>query len=225
MKILIIEDDVKLSRTLENALKLEGYETECCTDGETGLYYLKANSCDLVILDWMLPEKSGPEILKLARKAGVMTPVLMLTALGSINDKVQGLDAGADDYLSKPFDMRELLARIRAQIRRPAPIESTEELVFGDLKYVPSSLTLTGPDKQVELSKTLGAMLELFIKSGNNCLSRQTIFARVWGVGSDALESIIENYVGFLRRRLNSIGSAVQIKTVRGIGYSLFWEG
>lgn len=225
MKILIIEDDVKLSSTLENALRLEGYETECCADGETGLYYFQSNSSDFVILDWMLPEKSGPEILRIARKAGIMTPVLMLTAMGSVTNKVQGLDAGADDYLSKPFDMRELLARIRAHIRRPAPIENNEELLFGDLQYEPTSLKLTGPLKQVEVSKTLGLLLELFMKNGDTCLPRRTIFARVWGVDSDVEESIIENYVGFLRRRFKSIGSAAQIKTVRGVGYALSQEG
>lgn len=224
MKILIIEDDIKLSQTLQNALQLEGYETESCSDGDTGLYLLRSNSSDFVILDWMLPEKSGPEIIKIARSEGIMTPVLMLTALSSIANKVQGLDSGADDYLSKPFDMRELLARVRAHIRRPAPIESCEELLFHDLRYTPSLLTLKGPNKQVEISRTLGALLELLMRNGGLSLSRQTIFARVWGMESDVEESIIENYIGFLRRRLHAIGSTAQIKTIRGVGYSLSLE-
>lgn len=221
LKVLIIEDDIKLNKTLENALKMEGYEVESCFDGETGLYYFKANSSDLVILDWMLPEKSGLEILKIARDSGIMTPVLMLTALSSINNKVQGFDAGADDYLAKPFDMRELLARVKANIRRPITIESNGEIVFGDLTYQPMSLLLKCGSKEVVVSKHLGAMIELFIKSGNFTIARQTIFARVWGMESNVEEAIIESYVSFFRRRLRFINSTVQVKTIRGIGYAL----
>lgn len=221
MKILIIEDDLSLQYALENAFRLEGYQTISCSDGDTGLYYIKENSCDLVILDWMLPEKTGPEILLEARGAGIMTPVLLLTALDSVNNKIEGLDCGADDYLSKPFDMRELLARVRAHMRRPTTIEYIENISFGDLSYDNTSLKLTGPQNTIEVTKRLGDLIELFLRNGNTAISRNTIFARIWGLDSEVENSIIESYISFFRRRLKHIGSSCIIKTIRGVGYSI----
>lgn len=221
MKILIVEDDLSLQFALENALQLEGYQTITCSDGDTGLYYIKENSCDLVILDWMLPEKTGPEILIEARSAGIMTPIILLTALDSINNKINGLDCGADDYISKPFDMRELFARVRAHIRRPANIELLDSISFGDLSYENNFLKLTGPNSTIEVSKRLGDMIELFLRNGNTSISRNTIFARIWGLESEVDNSIIESYISFFRRRLKHIGSNCTIKTIRGVGYSL----
>lgn len=221
MKILIIEDDLSLQFALENAFRLEGYEVISCSDGDTGLYYIKENSCDFVILDWMLPEKTGPEILQEARTAGIMTPILLLTALDSISNKIEGLDCGADDYLTKPFDMRELLARVRAHMRRPVPLEFIEHISFGDLSYDNTSLKLTGPKSTIDVSKRLGDLIELFLKNGNTSLSRNTIFARIWGLDSDVDYAIIESYISFFRRRLIHLDSECSIKTIRGIGYSI----
>lgn len=225
MKILIVEDDTKLLYNLKQALEIEGYDTICCASGDEGLYYIKENSCDLVILDWMLPEISGIEILQEIRGLQIMTPVILLTALTSVGNKVTALDCGADDYLSKPFDMRELLARVRANIRRPSVIENNAILFFGDLKYDTLSLKLTCNETTIDISKTLGALLELFIKSGTTPVTRHTIFARVWGVDSDVDYSIIDNYIGFLRRRLKHLKSSVKISTIRGVGYSFEYNG
>lgn len=221
MKILIIEDDSSLQYALKNALELEGYETITCSDGDTGLYYIKENACDLVLLDWMLPQKTGPEILRAARVHGIMTPILLLTALDTISCKIEGLDCGADDYLSKPFDMRELLARVRAHMRRPTTTEYTQNITFSDLSYDSTTLTLVGPANTIEVSKKLGDLIELFLRNGDTSLSRNTIFARIWGLDSEVENAIIESYISFFRRRLKHTGSSCTIKTIRGIGYSL----
>lgn len=221
MTILIVEDDEILRYNLENAFTLEGYKTMSCADGDTGLFYIKENVCDLILLDWMLPGKNAPEILRQARTSGIMTPVLLLTALSSIGNKVEGLDCGADDYLSKPFDMRELLARVRALIRRPAPIEPLKDLALGDITLDMSVLLLTGPKCSVAIPKRLGELIELFLQNGGGTLSRHTIFARVWGLESDVENGIIESYISYFRRRLNHVGSNMKIHTIRGVGYSL----
>ncbi len=221
MKILLVEDDAALRRNIAQMLQSEGHETIGCGSGEEGLYYAAQNACDLVVLDRMLPDMDGLTLLKKARRAGVAAPVLMLTAMNAVGDRVDGLDAGADDYLSKPFDMRELLARVRALVRRPAPIESAEAMTFGDLAYSPAGLTLSGPGGETVLSKTLAAMLELFLRNSAPALSRATLFSRVWGPDSDVGDNIIDTYISLLRRRLKSVGSSVQILTNRGVGYSL----
>lgn len=224
MKILVIEDDATLRQNVVQTLVAEGFETAECGDGDEGLYYATQNICDLIILDRMIPQMDGLTLLKKARATGVPTPVLMLTAMNAIGDRVDGLDAGADDYLVKPFDMRELLARVRALIRRPAPIEESREMQFGDFIYLPLNLMLSGPRGETKLSKTLAALLELFLRNNTPSLNRNTIFNRVWGPGADVDDSIIDTYIFLLRRRLKSIGSTAQIITNRGVGYSLKLE-
>lgn len=221
MKILLIEDDAALRQNIAQMLQSEGYVTIECSDGEEGLYYATENTCDLMLLDRMLPEIDGLTLLKKARQVGVAAPVLMLTAMNAVGDRVDGLDAGADDYMSKPFDMRELLARVRALVRRPAPVENTAEISFGDIVYNPVGSALTGPDGEAALSKTLSAMLELFLRSSALALNRTTIFNRVWGPDSDVDEGIIDTYISLMRRRLKKVGSSVQIVANRGVGYSL----
>ena len=197
MNLLVIEDDRKLNQMLCEILEKEGYTVKACTDGEEGAYYLQQNAYDLALVDWMLPGESGPDILRESRRKGIMTPVVMLTALTAVENKVTCLDAGADDYLGKPFDSRELLARVRANLRRQAPIE---ELVV------------------------LGLMIELFMKSKGQALARATLFARVWGADADVEEAILDNYIGFFRRRLAQIHSKMSLRTVRGVGYALVEE-
>lgn len=221
MKILVVEDDAALRENIEKMLQAEGYGTDGCEDGEEGLYYIMENSCDLVVLDRMLPTMDGLTVTQAARAKGIQTPVLMLTALNAVGDRVDGLDAGADDYLVKPFDMRELLARVRALVRRPADIERAGELSYGDLVYQPAGSTLTGPQGAAHLSKTLAAILELFLRSNAHALNRRTIFNRVWGPPSEVEDSIIDSYIFLLRRRIRDIGSSVEIVTNRGVGYTL----
>mgnify|MGYP003038022655 FL=1 len=142
MNLLVIEDDRKLNRMLCEILEKEGYTVKACTDGEEGAYYLQQNAYDLALVDWMLPGESGPDILRESRRKGIMTPVVMLTALTAVENKVTCLDAGADDYLGKPFDSRELLARVRANLRRQTPIEELVVLRYGDLVYDTKALLL-----------------------------------------------------------------------------------
>lgn len=221
MKILIVEDDKALLRNISRMMQSEGHETIECGTGEEGLYYALENACNLAILDRMLPEMDGLTLLKKIRQGGVAMPVLMLTALGAVGDRVDGLDAGADDYLTKPFDMLELLARVRALVRRPAPLAKGEELVFGDIRFYPAALRLTGPNGETTLSKTLAAILELLMGNASSVLSRGAIFNRVWGPDSDAGDNIIDTYLSLLRRRLEGTGSGVKIVANKGAGFSL----
>lgn len=221
MKIVIVEDDARLRKTVAKALQLEGYTVEQCADGDEALYYMENNACDLVVLDRMLPALDGLGVLKTSRGAGIHTPVLMMSALGAVGDRVAGLDAGADDYLPKPFEMEELLARVRALIRRPAAIEQTWALAYGDVSYIPLGQTLGGPGGTAKLSRREGELMELFMRSGGEVLTRQTIFSRVWGPASGVEEGSIATYVHFLRRRLAAVGSTLQFVNHRGVGFSL----
>ena len=193
MNLLVIEDDRKLNRMLCEILEKEGYTVKACTDGEEGAYYLQQNAYDLALVDWMLPGESGPDILRESRRKGIMTPVVMLTALTAVENKVTCLDAGADDYLGKPFD---------------------------DTK----ALLLACGREEIAVSKKLGLMIELFMKSKGQALARATLFARVWGADADVEEAILDNYIGFFRRRLAQIHSKMSLRTVRGVGYALVEE-
>ena len=215
MNLLVIEDDRKLNRMLCEILEKEGYTVKACTDGEEGAYYLQQNAYDLALVDWMLRE---------SRRKGIMTPVVMLTALTAVENKVTCLDAGADDYLGKPFDSRELLARVRANLRRQAPIEELVVLRYGDLVYDTKALLLACGREEIAVSKKLGLMIELFMKSKGQALARATLFARVWGADADVEEAILDNYIGFFRRRLAQIHSKMSLRTVRGVGYALVEE-
>lgn len=221
MKILVVEDDVSLAENIESILKSEGYDIVCATDGDEGLYYIENNSCDLVILDRMLPEKNGIEILAAARSQSIAVPVLMLSAMGSVEDRISGLDAGADDYLAKPFEYGELLARVRALVRRPPALENTETLHCADVRYHILSRELAGPSQSVQLTGREGAMLELFLHSDGDVITKQTLFSRVWGPDSDTDESNVATYIHFLRRRLSTVGSRLTFQNHRGIGFSL----
>lgn len=219
LKILMIEDDRDLAESVRFQLEKEGFETDVCTDGEEGLYYMQEKAHDLVILDRMLPSMDGVSVLKAARKAHVSTPVIMLTALGELNDRLTGLNCGADDYMVKPFAFSELLARIRCILRRPGNWEETSLLNLGDISFDPEDNRLKGNGKECTLSKREGELLEVFLRNPGQTLPRNVLLNRVWGLESDVEEGNLDNYIHFLRRRLKTVESTLNLRTVRGVGY------
>ena len=212
MRLLLIEDDESLCLSLSYQLRQDGFAPETCHDGEEGLLWARQQGYDLILLDRMLPGMDGLTLLRQLRREGIHTPVIFLTALGQLSDKTGGLDAGADDYIVKPFAYDELLARIRCVLRRPAVLSGGDLLRYGDVTYDPGSLTLRRGTASTALSKRLGDLLELFLRNPGQTLPRQTILLRVWGM---------ETYTYFLRRSLRKVGSTLRLTTVRGIGYRL----
>lgn len=221
MQILLIEDDIHLCETMCFHLHKEGHHVTYCYDGQEGLEMAESGVYDLIILDRMLPSLNGIHILKRLRSLGIHTTILMVTALDNIDDRVTGLDAGADDYLSKPFATKELLARVRALSRRPNQWENTHSITYGDIELDLTSRLLSCGAQSCSLSKREHSLLEFFIKNPNQALSRNVIFTRVWGASSSVEDGNLDNYIHFLRRRLKSVGSTLSIKTVHGIGYVL----
>lgn len=222
MRILMVEDDKELCVALSICFQAAGYDTEFVYTGEDGLQYGLQNAYDLIILDRLLPKTDGLSIVAQLRQHGITTPVLMLTALDGIQDRVQGLDAGADDYLTKPFATDELLARIRAIARRPGTLEDGSNLLScGDLQLDRNSLTLYGPGGICTLSKKELAFFELFFRFAGQTLSREMLLSRIWGAYAPVEDGNLDNYIYFLRRRLAAVNSCVKIITVRGVGYRL----
>lgn len=222
MNILMIEDDKELCDAVSFRLEQEGFSITACHDGEEGLYYMQESPFDLVILDRMLPHMNGIEVLKEARSRQIRTPVLMLTALGELNDRLTGLNGGADDYMVKPFAFEELLARIRCLLRRPAVYQdSVKSISLGDVSFVPETRTLSSREKTCTLSSREGELMEVFLRNPGQTLPRQLLLSRVWGLEADVEEGNLDNYIHFLRRRLKTVESTLQIRTVRGIGYQL----
>lgn len=220
MRILLIEDDRDLCGVLRPRLEQAGFVVDCCHDGEEGLYYLCQPVYDAAVLDRMLPGLDGVTLLARARAQGIATPVLLLTALDRVQDRVAGLDAGADDYLGKPFDMRELLARLRALCRRPGGGEAAQ-LRAGDLVLDAGGLILSGPAGQVTLSRREAQLLEALMRAPGQTLHRTVLFGRVWGPDSEVESGNLDSYIHFIRRRLRAVGSRAQAVTVRGVGYRL----
>ena len=221
MRLLLIEDDESLCLSLSYQLRQDGFEVDICRDGDEGMLWARQQAHDLIVLDRMLPGKDGLTILRQLRREGIATPVIFLTALGQVSDKTQGLDAGADDYLVKPFAYDELLARIRCVLRRPGLIADAAALHCGDIVYKPDSLTLQRGEMSTALSKRLGDLLELFVRNPGQTLSRQTILLRVWGMETEVEDGNLDNYVYFLRRSLRKVGSTLCLTTVRGVGYRM----
>lgn len=221
MRILLAEDDEKLNETLVYGLKQAGFMVDACFDGEDALFYGEQNIYDVILLDRMLPSIQGTDVLTSLRQKGITTPVILITALGTLTDKVEGLDLGADDYLVKPFAQEELLARIRCVTRRPRRIVNEETIRLSDLSWFPAENRLTGPLASCTLSKREAALLETFLGSGSATLPRSLLLMKVWGPDNDVEEGNLDNYIHFLRRRLKTVGSVLTIKTVRGVGYSL----
>ena len=183
MNILMIEDDRELCTAVSFRLEQEGFSVTACHDGEEGLYYMQESPFDLVILDRMLPHMNGIEVLKEARSRQIKTPVLMLTALGELDDRLAGLNGGADDYMVKPFACEELLARIRCLLRRPAVYQSSSRSVsLGDVTFVPETRTLSSHEKTCTLSSREGELMEVFLRNPGQTLPRQLLLSRVWGL-------------------------------------------
>lgn len=223
MRILLIEDDKNLSQTLQYHLEKEGYLVDVCFDGEEALYYIEQHIADFILLDRMLPNYSGIELLKKLRASNDKTPVLILTALGTLSDRIEGLDMGADDYLVKPFAIEELMARIRSLSRRSSQnsLPSSNTLTYLDLTYQEQINELTGPGGTCTLSKREGHLLSVFLHNPNQTLNRSQLLLKVWGFSSEVEEGNLDNYIFFLRRRLKSVASHCSIQTIRGVGYKI----
>ena len=219
MKILIVEDDQLLANSLKELLEGQHYQVDTVYDGEMGAEYALLGIYDLLILDVMMPKLDGYQVASQVRARHCGTPILMLTAKSQLDDRIQGLDAGADYYLTKPFDSRELLACIHALLRRQGA--QVDELTFGNTALDLSTSMLVCGDKQIRLSAKEFDIMRYLFQSGEKNLAKETILARVWGYDSDAVENHVEVYVGFLRKKLRSIGSNVQIQAVRRLGYHL----
>jgi len=221
MRILLAEDDEKLNETLVYGLTQAGFTVDSCTDGEDALFYGEQNIYDVILLDRLLPYMEGTDVLASLRRKNISTPVILITALGTLSDKVEGLDLGADDYLVKPFAIEELLARIRCVSRRPRQIVSEETLSLADITWFPMENCLRGPSGSCTLSRREAALLEALLKSGSSTLSRSHLLLKVWGPDTEVEEGNLDNYIHFLRRRLKAVGSRLVLKTVRGVGYAL----
>ncbi len=221
MRILIVEDDQKQCYLLQFQLEKERFDVDVCFDGADAEYYIKLNSYDIILLDRMLPHKDGIEIIKQMRKDNITVPAIMLTALGELTDKITGLDSGADDYLVKPFEFEELLARIRCLLRRPSGIESLTKVYAGDVTYKADENVITGPKGTCTLSQKEGALIELFLHNADQTISRNVILTRIWGADYEIEDGNLDNYIYFVRRRLRNISDTVIIQTIRGVGYKL----
>lgn len=219
MKILIIEDEKLLADSLRTLLTKKGFEVEVAYDGETGKEYAELGIYDLLILDVMMPKMNGYEVARKVRAQKCGTPILMLTAKSDLEDRITGLNAGADYYLAKPFDTRELLACINALLRRQG--NQVDEVAYGNTFLDLSSGMLVCGTNSIRLSAKEFDIMRFLLQSGNRNLSKETILARVWGYDSEAVENHVEVYVGFLRKKLNSIGSNIRIETIRRMGYHL----
>ena len=219
MRVLIVEDEVRLAATLQDLMEMDGYTADTCHDGETGLDNALTGIYDVMILDVMLPKMDGFTVLRRLRAGGVSTPVLMLTARSELEDRIEGLNAGADYYLTKPFDIRELLACINALLRRQGP--QVDQVTLGNTALDLGACTLICGEKRVQLSAREFDVMRILLRSQSTILSKEVILARVWGYDSDAVENHVEVYVGFLRKKLHSIGSNIRIEAVRRLGYRL----
>ena len=221
MRVLIIEDEVRLASTLQDLLDMNGYTADVCHDGESGLDNALSGIYDVVLLDVMLPKMDGFTVLRNLRSAGNAVPVLMLTARSELSDRVEGLDCGADYYLTKPFEPRELLACIRALTRRQPELRSSDTVEFGDLKLDKSAFTLSCGDRSLRLSRKEFDMMELLMRNRDMVLTKETLLLKIWGYESDAEDNNVEVYVSFLRKKLDHLHSKVKIKTIRMVGYCL----
>lgn len=219
MKILVIEDEQLLAQSIKAVLEQKGFEVETVYDGETGAEYARLGIYDLVILDVMLPGLDGFQVAQALRAGRCATPILMLTAKSGIEDRITGLNAGADYYLTKPFDTRELLACVNALLRRQGG--QVDELRFGNTVLDLSSSQLVCGEKSQRLSAREFDVMRLLMQSRERILSKEILLARVWGYESNAVENHVEVYVGFLRKKLRAIGSDIRITAVRRLGYHL----
>ncbi len=219
MRILVVEDTIKVASFIQRGLEASQYQVDVEHDGEAGLNRLMVEDYDLAILDVMLPKMDGFSVIKAMRKQGVKVPVLLLTARGAVEDKVAGLDVGADDYLTKPFAFEELLARVRALLRRGAA--APEMLELADLRLDPAKRQVTRANKRIDLTAKEFALLEYLLRRQGQVLSRSVIAQHVWGVDYDTFTNVIDVYVNYLRKKIDSDFQIKLLHTVRGAGYVL----
>ncbi|RAP75768.1 response regulator transcription factor [Paenibacillus montanisoli] len=221
MRILIVEDEVNLAEALSQILIKNHYAVDFVHDGQEGLDYAQSGIYDLILLDIMLPGMDGITLLREIRKQDIATPVIMLTAKGEEPDKIAGLDYGADDYMAKPFSTGELLARIRAALRRKGEVVPEDGLRFGDIELNAGHLKLTCKGKELKLILKESQLLELMLTRKQAVTSKEQIIEKLWGFDSDAEHNNVEVYISFLRKKLAFLHSAVRINTIRGVGYVL----
>ena len=221
MKILIIEDEKAIAEAIEEMLKKEKYDVRICNNGEEGGYEALTGIYDLIILDIMIPRKNGFEILKELREEKIKTPVIMLTAKSEMEDKLRGLENGADDYITKPFHMRELIARIKVILKRNTNIEDINNIQYGNLSLNLNTGEIKTQNNKISINGKELKLLEILLINKNQIVSRETITDKIWGFDTDAEYNNVEVYISFLRRKLKLLNSNVHIKTVRGLGYKL----
>ncbi|MBS5793241.1 MAG: response regulator transcription factor [Clostridiales bacterium] len=220
MKILLVEDEKRLAQSIEYILKKKKYIVDVVYNGEDAIDYALSKIYDLIILDVMLPKINGIDVLKFIRKEKITIPILLLTAKSSTEDKVIGLDSGADDYLTKPFETDELLARVRAMLRRKGEIIE-EEIKFEDISLNNNNYTLYCGNNEIPLSLKEFNIMKILISNNKNTIKKEFLIEKVWGFDKDTEYNNLEVYISFLRKKLNLLGSKVEIKTARGIGYYL----
>lgn len=223
MRLLLAEDEVELSNAIATILKHQKYSVDTVYDGEEAYDYLSAQEYDGAILDIMMPKMDGVTVVKKLRAEGITTPIIMLTAKSELNDKIEGLDAGADDYLTKPFQMPELLARVRSITRRSGEIAG-EVLEFSDLRLNRSNFTLTSGGESVTLSNKEFQMLEMMMRAPSQIFSQEQFMDTIWGLDSETEMNVVWVYISYIRKKLKSLNSRVTIKATRNVGYSLSEE-
>lgn len=221
VRILMVEDEKYIAEAIAQVLKKNNYSVDLVYDGEDGLDFGLSDIYDIIILDIMLPKMNGIDILKELRRNAIETPVILLTARGETQDKVCGLDSGADDYLAKPFHTDELLARLRALGRRKTELINDGILKYGDIKLNPLTLMLVCENKEVKLTLKESQILEILIKRNSMIISKEIIIEKLWGYDTDAEDNRVEIHVSLLRKKLNNLESDVSINTIRGVGYVL----
>ena len=221
MRILIIEDDQTLCDALKSQLLQNGYDVDLCTDGNDAPFYIGKENADLILLDRMLPGMDGLTILKMIRQKHIQAPVILATAMNQIHDRIEGLDSGADDYIVKPYDVKELMARIRALTRRPIQMQDTSILTYLDLSMDLKQHAVIRGNSRLTLSKKEASLFEYFLRNPEKTLSRELLMDYVWGADCSVEEGNLDNYIHFLRKRLRALGSPAVLRTVHGVGYRL----
>jgi DNA-binding response OmpR family regulator len=224
MKVLIVDDEKRFADAVAQNLRRQNIDTDAAYDGEEGLYSALSGVYDVILLDIMMPKRDGLSVLSELRADGIQTPVIMLSALGEVEDRVRGLDRGADDYLPKPFKTEELVARIKAVTRRRGTFRQDGILSFGDIELNPLSLVLTRAGKSFTLTQKESRLLEYLIENKNIRLSSDSIIEKVWGYDSEAEDGNVQAYMSFLRKKLAALDSAVKIGNIRGSGYMLEYD-
>jgi len=221
MRILIVEDDPEICEAMQFALEREKHMVDICHHGDEGLQWMLRGAHDLVIMDRLLPGMDGASIVREARRKEVITPVLMITALGEESDKIEGLDCGADDYLAKPISINEMLARVRALGRRPKSWDNSPVVAWGGMELDTVKRELRLGSECAQLTKRETAMLEFFLKNVGVVFSRDTLFQYIWGAASEVDMSNLDNYIRYVRKRLLEVNSPLELVTIRNTGYCL----